>query len=168
MNTKKIDEVILPDGTSLVTTPDEGQPHFAESRAREDVELQAALDAIRAQGISRPVMFYVADADPRSLAIWRNLLLGLRKHGIATWNAAAIDDDTEHNYILRPDRARELLREVLGLKKTGRYFRMPAQPDWPVSYWTACIAEGGLRVWESRTLKDMATHQQSEEEGGAK
>jgi hypothetical protein len=168
MNTKKINREDLGDGTYVVTTPDEGQPHFAESRAREDRELQAALDAIRAQGISRPVMFQIADEDPRSLAVWKGLLPHLRKHGIAVWCACATNEDDEYSYVLRPDRAREILRVVSGKKKTARFFRVPMQSDWPLSYWTASIEEGHLLTWESRTLKDMATHQQAEEEGGAK
>src|SRR5262245_43153880 len=110
---KRIDVRACDDGSVVVTTPDEGQPWFAESRAREDAEVQAALDALRAAGVARPVLFQVGGDDPASRAAWRLVLPELRRHGTAVWNAQQLGEDDGHHYVLRPDRARELLRDVL-------------------------------------------------------
>jgi hypothetical protein len=152
MSNKKIEKVILPDGTLDVRTPDEGQPYFAESRAKEDVEVQAALDGFRASGVARPVVIHLGDDDPRSRAVWDVLLPALRGHGIATWKATAYRDD-DCNYVMRPDRARELLRDVPVVKDAARFFRTPT---FPVGYWSVWLRGGQVVPVESRTRKDMA------------
>jgi hypothetical protein len=150
---KQINKTVLADGTLLVTTPDEGQPHFAESRAREDAEAQAAIDALRASGIPRPVVFQLGNDHPRSRAEWKLLLPELRAHGKAVWSAIATCEDGYHHYVLRPDRARELLRSVLKVSDAARLFRTPA---WPVSHWTVSLDSGQLLIFESRSFKDGA------------
>jgi hypothetical protein len=152
MPEKKIDFEVLPDDTFNVYTPDEGQPYFAESRAREDAELQAALDTLRATGVNHPVVFQLGDDDPRSLELWKMLLPALKQHGIATWSATAQGPDDEHHYVMRQDRARELLRDVLRVRKAARLFRTPG---FPVGYWTLSCEDGAVADWESRTFKDM-------------
>jgi hypothetical protein len=153
MNQKRIDKVLLPDGTLVVSTPNEGQPHFAESRAREDAELQAALDALRAAGINRPVLVQLGDGRPDSAELWKRLLPGLRQHGIPTWNAGARGPDDDRHFVLRPDQARHLLRDVLQSRLAARMFRAP---QWPVSYWTVSLEGGGVAVFESCTVKDQS------------
>jgi hypothetical protein len=155
MPTKRVDRTVLPDGTIEVHTPDEGQPHYAESRARTNVDLQAALEVLRAGGVSRPVKFQLGNDDRKSIAEWKLLLPALRTHGTAVWNADAMlaDRDDEYGYVLRTDRAREVLRDVLQVAGAARLFRTPS---WPIGYWTVSLQSGDVVFQESRTFKDMA------------
>jgi hypothetical protein len=146
--TKRIETTVLPDGTLEVRTPDEGQPHFAEARAREVAEVQAAIDTLRATGVSRPVHFCLADPGWAAAKDWRLLLPGLRSRGIATFSTGA----DGFSYVVRPDVAQELLRPLYG-KGAARLFRTAS---WPVSYHTIEVTSDAILVMESRTYKDMA------------
>jgi hypothetical protein len=157
MPTKRIDTTILPDGTLEVRTPDDGQPYFAESRARADTELQTALDAMRTGGVPRPVLFQLGDDSARDRAGWKVLLPSLRQHGVATWNAWGTGGDDDYHYVMRPDIAREVLRGVLKVSNAGRFFRVPR---FPAGYWTVSLEGGRVAVFESQTFKDTASSEE--------
>jgi hypothetical protein len=148
MPTKRIDTTVLPDGTLEVRTPDEGQPHFAEARAREDAELQAALDTLRGQGVTRPVLVHLADGDKVAVTTWKQLLPAMRGRGIPIFSTGPGD----FSYFFCPNVAREILYPLVG-RGVMRLFRTA---QWPLSYHTVEIASNGHLISESQTFKDAA------------
>jgi hypothetical protein len=149
MNTKRLVTKRLPDGTVLIGVPDEGQPHFAESVVKGDVELREALAALRAGGCPRPVVFYLGREGPDDLAAWRMVLPTLREKGVAVWNAMATGADDDSRYVLRTDDARRLVRDIFQIPDAARMFREPRRDD---SFWTAGIEAEGVMVTETRLL----------------
>jgi hypothetical protein len=136
----------LDDGTLEVRTTD-ADPYYAESRAREDAEVQAALDALRAQGICRPVLFHIEDNGEMAATKWQRLLPALQAHGISVFSTAP----TGVAFVLRPDRSRDILQPVFG-RDAARLFRTA---EWPVSYFTVAVGSNSTQSFESRTFKDM-------------
>jgi acetyl esterase/lipase len=147
MPAPKTESWMLPDGTLEVRTTD-ADPWFAEDRAAQDVQLQAALDAFRAGGCPRPVVFTCAGQDEKTAQVWRQLEPELKQAGKSVANAA---DQWLPHYVVATDVARRLLLSVFG-KAASRLFRTPG---WPVGYWSVDICAGGHKVYESRTFKDM-------------
>jgi hypothetical protein len=113
-----------------------------------DAELQAALDAFRARGVARPVVFAYAGQGEKAARVWQQLEPALKQAGMSLFNAA---DPRPPRYVVATDAARRLLLSTFG-KAASRLFRVPA---WPVSYWAVNVIEGGYEATESRTLKDM-------------
>ncbi len=137
-----------PDGT-LETHTTDADPWFAEDRAREDSELQAALDTLRARGVARPVVISCTERGEKAARFWALLKPTLIAAGIPVFSAA--EAGCRH-YVVPVDVAREALRAVFG-KSASRHFRLPS---WPVSYWSVNIGSEHHEVYESRTFKDIA------------
>jgi hypothetical protein len=138
----------LPDGT-LETRTNDTDPYFAEARAKEDAELQRALDYYRSQGLGRAVLFHVGDDSDVAAATWRKLEPVLTRRGLVISSAGLGPGGA---YVTHTNLARKLLRPLLG-KQADRLFRTPR---WPLSYWTARTTSRGIVTHESRTFKDEA------------
>jgi hypothetical protein len=137
-----------PDGTIEVTTTD-ADPYLAEERARQNAELQTALDTPRGRGSPRPVLFQLDDREAAAMAIWKLLLPGLRQNGIPIFPT---DLDEARPWVVPTAVARQLLQPVIG-KTVVRLFRVPT---WARGYWTVGIGSHEHKFYESRTLKDQA------------
>jgi hypothetical protein len=138
---------VLPDGTVDVRTNDTN-PSFAKDRARENTELQAALDAFRARGVARPVVITCTERSEKTARLWRLLEPTLTASGLLVNSSSK---GGPRHLVIPTDSARKALRAVFG-KAASRLFRVPS---WPVSYWTVNIGPDAPEVMESRTFKDM-------------
>jgi hypothetical protein len=87
--THRIDQVVEADGTITTTTPDEGQPYFAEARAKEVAEINAACDAFRERGIRRPVVVCLGDRRRIAMAVWEKIVPQLRRLGKPVFSTGA-------------------------------------------------------------------------------
>jgi hypothetical protein len=145
----KVLEFLLSDGTIETHTTD-ADLYFAEDRARGDVELQAALDAFRAGGVPRPVLFTCTGRDGKTAQLWRQLEPELKAAGKVIFNA---NDQWLPCYLVPTDAARRVLLPICG-KAAARQFRAPS---FPVGYWTVNIDSQRHEFYESRTFKDMGS-----------
>jgi hypothetical protein len=144
--TERVEKTLLADGTLVVRTPDEGQPYFAEARAREESEMDQALATLRAKGIARPVLFCLMDSQSVAVRVWRALEPVLKARGIpifATGPASV-------SYVVPAEVGHELVESVLG-KGASELFPAPA---WPRSYFGVYIGSERHTFYESRTFKD--------------
>ncbi len=116
----KTESWVLPDGTLEVRTTD-ADPYFAEDRAVQALELQAALDAFRAGGCPRPVVVRCVGDDEQTALLWRQLEPALKQAGKSVANAS---DQWLPHYVVATDVARRLLLPFTG-KAASRYFRTP-------------------------------------------
>jgi len=136
------------DGSFISRTTD-ADPWYAEQRAKQAADIQAALDKLRGQGITHPVLFVLGDDEgDAAWATWQILRPDLMKHGIAI---APLADARARKYVVRTDTARQMLQSIVGKKAKG-YFRAPG---WAISYWGVYIGSGRLEVYESQTFKDI-------------
>ncbi len=144
----RIDVTVDSEGTVTLRTND-SDPHLAERRARESAELQAALDAFRARGVARPVVFTCCDRGEEAARDWSRMEPTLREAGVSTYSSSP---NCSPHYIVTPDVVRELLRRLMGESASGWF---PA-PEWPLSYWIVSVAAGGLYGGECLTPRDRA------------
>jgi hypothetical protein len=122
-------------------------PRSAALWAKEMAEVQAALDAWRAAGVPRPVVFVVRQDDAQSRRAWRDIEPALRARGrpfFCTGPAGV-------GYVLSVADARAVLRPILG-RHAARLFRAPSQP---IGHWTVEVRGDGYAVMESSTFDDL-------------
>jgi hypothetical protein len=144
----RFETTLLPDGSFEVGTTD-SDPAFAALRARATAELQAVLDAYRAGGVSRPVVFDLATDDPPSRRFWRRIEPLLLARGRRFFSTSPVGV----SYAVRPDDARAILLPFCG-KDSARFFRVGI---WSPSFWTVTVqGDGDFIVCENCTPKDVA------------
>jgi hypothetical protein len=134
---------------NLTIRTTENDPNFATDRAREEMELQTALDSFRARGMTHPVMFTCVDRGEKAAQNWQLLKPTLMEAGTSTFSSA---EDGSRHYIVTVDVARKVLFALCG-KSASRLFRVP---HFSLGYWTVNIGSEGMQVLESRTFKDIA------------
>ena len=134
---------------NLTVRTTENDSYFATDRAREEAEIQTALDSFRARGMTHPVMFTCVDRGEKAAKNWQLLKPTLMEAGTSTFSAA---EDGSRHYIVTVDVARKVLFALCG-KSASRLFRVP---HFPLGYWTVDIGSEGMQVLESRTFRDIA------------
>jgi hypothetical protein len=144
----RFETTLLPDGSFEVRTNDT-DPAFAALRARATAELQAVLDAFRARGIARPVVFDLPTDDPPSRRFWWRIEPLLQARGRRFLSTSPVGV----SYAVKLEDGRAILRPFRG-KESARFFRVGR---WSPSHWTVVVeGDGAFVVCETCTPKDRA------------